>query len=173
MDSTTLLSTHQTTVWHSLPQSKNSANFAVGWEEGQGTEDDADRALEALEQAWSALIEEQQWRQPKSSETHLIWVIFNRNLGGTGLTTSYTDSNFPDGYPVIYLNPDYSDLEDFWASLSAHEFAHAIQYAYRDYRIDGEEPGTGRPPLNGNPNSPSQKTTPTATNPSTTQSRPS
>ena len=30
-----------------FPNQKNSANFAVGWEEGQGTEDDADRALEA------------------------------------------------------------------------------------------------------------------------------
>ena len=93
-------------------------------------------------------------QQPKSSETHLIWVIFNRDLGGTGLTTSYTDSNFPDGYLVIYLNPDYSEMDDFWASLSAHEFAHAIHYAYRDYRIDGEEPWYWRPPLNGNPNRP-------------------
>lgn len=117
-----------------------SENFAVGWKDGDATPADADAALRALETTWKALIEERKWQAPVSSDRHYIWVILTPDLSGTGFTTTYKDSNFPQGYPVIYLNPNYSQDRDFWASLSAHEMAHAVQYSYRDYATNSEEP---------------------------------
>jgi MYXO-CTERM domain-containing protein len=107
-------------------------HFAVTWSDGGGTEAGARRSGEALEEAWVQLVDEQGWRPPVSSDDYLIWVILDTSLGGTGLTTEYTTTDFPQGYPVIYLNPDYSGNTVFWAHLSAHEFAHALQYAERD-----------------------------------------
>lgn len=117
-----------------------SENFTVGWEDGVATPADADAALSALETTWKALIQERNWQAPVSSSEHFIWVILTRDLSGTGFTTTYKDSNYPEGYPVIYLNPDYSEDRTFWASLSSHEMAHAIQYSYRDYSTNAEEP---------------------------------
>ena len=123
-----------------FPNQVYSENFAVGWKDGVATPAEADAALSALETTWKALIQERNWQAPVSSEDHFIWVILTRDLSGTGFTTTYRDNNYPQGYPVIYLNPQYSEDKDFWASLSAHEMAHAIQYSYRDYAADSEEP---------------------------------
>ena len=117
-----------------------SENFTVGWEDGVATPADADAAINALETTWKALIQERNWQAPVSSDNHLIWVILTQDLSGTGFTTTYRDSTYPQGYPVIYLNPAYSENRDFWASLSSHEMAHAIQYSYRDYSTNAEEP---------------------------------
>jgi len=122
------------------PNQESSENFVVVWENGQGNIPSAKAALDALEEAWTALVDQQDWEPPEASEDYLIWVILSRELSGTGVTTLYTDGNFPQGYPVIYMNPDWSHLTEFWASLSAHEFAHALQYSYRTWSTSAEEP---------------------------------
>jgi hypothetical protein len=122
------------------PNEASSANFLVVWEDGHGDSALAQETLNVLEKSWKALTVELGWQIPVSSDDYLLWVILNPELGGTGFTTSYSSSDFPEGYPVIYLNPNYADNADFWASLSAHEFAHALQYAHRKYNTNDEEP---------------------------------
>jgi hypothetical protein len=111
----------------------DSANFTVAWVDGDGTQAVAEQASVALEAAWQALVSEQGWPQPVSSDRYMLWVLLEPELAGTGLTTEYTSTDFPDGYPVIYLNPDYAYHSDFFESLATHEFSHALQFGLRDW----------------------------------------
>ena len=70
---------------------------------------------------------------PVSSDDFLLWVVLDPALGAAGLTTEYSNAAYPDGYPVIFLNPSSAIEPGLWASVAAHELAHAIQFAYRDY----------------------------------------
>ncbi|MCP4810755.1 MAG: hypothetical protein GY913_11060 [Proteobacteria bacterium] len=117
---------------YGTPQSDyiTTDNFVIV--HGTASTSKAQRAGEALEAAWTALIEEQGWTPPVSSDNYLVWVIFDTGMSGTGLTTEYESNDFPQGYPVIYLNPAYANDADFWTHLAAHEFAHTLQYAARD-----------------------------------------
>lgn len=109
-------------------------HFTINWWTAGISEAAATAAGVALEQAWTALVDEQGWTPPVSSERFYLWVLLDPGLGGTtGYTTEYKTDLYPQGYPVIYLNPDYASDEAFWAALAAHEFAHALQYALRDW----------------------------------------
>lgn len=118
----------------------DSANFTVAWADGDATTSAANAASEALEAAWQALVEEQGWAPPVSSDDYFVWVILDPSLSGTGLTYELSTADFPDGYPVILLNPSYASNTRFWQSLAAHELNHALQYARRDYMSGREEP---------------------------------
>lgn len=122
------------------PNELASENFIVAWENGNGSTALAENTLSVLETSWEALVKQGEWRAPVSSEKYLLWVILTPELSGTGFTTSYSTSDFPGGYPVIYLNPDHAENTAFWASLSAHEFAHTLQYAHRSYSTNPEDP---------------------------------
>ena len=118
----------------------DSANFTVAWADGDATTSAANDASEALEAAWTALVEEQGWAPPVSSEDYFVWVILDPGLSGTGLTYELATDEYPDGYPVIVLNPTYAPNTRFWTSLAAHELNHALQYARREYLTGREEP---------------------------------
>lgn len=106
-------------------------NFSINWANGDGTSEIAEAAGVALELGWSRLIDDLDWQAPVSSDQYLLWVVLDASLGGTGFTTQYETDEFPDGYPVIYLNPDSYDYPVFFGALAQHEFHHAIQYGYR------------------------------------------
>ena len=113
-----------------------TAHFTIQWWSDSVSESQARASAEALEMGWQAFIEEQGWKPPVSSDSHYIWVLLDPDLGSTtGYTTEYVDSNYPEGLPVIYLNPttlrDFG--EPFYTSLCVHELMHAIQYGTRDY----------------------------------------
>ncbi len=115
-------------------------NFTVQWSGSEGDEASALAALSALEIAWTELVELEGWPQPVSSDTYFLWVLLDRGLAGTtGYTTVYTTPDYPDGYPVTYLNPDYAWDDAFWTSLAAHEFGHALQYRLRAASTGGDE----------------------------------
>ncbi|MEY3211784.1 MAG: hypothetical protein RIT28_2265 [Pseudomonadota bacterium] len=118
----------------------DSANFTVAWADGDATTSAANDASEALEAAWTALVEEQGWAPPVSSDDYFVWVILDPSLSGTGLTYELATDDYPDGYPVILLNPTYATNGRFWKSLAAHELNHALQYARREYLTGREEP---------------------------------
>ena len=118
----------------------DSTNFTVAWADGDATTSAANDASEALEAAWTALVEEQGWAPPVSSDDYFVWVVLDPGLSGTGLTYELATDEFPDGYPVILLNPNYANNGRFWRSLAAHELNHALQYARRDYLSSREEP---------------------------------
>lgn len=112
----------------------NTANFSINWWSEGVTDDVAARAADALETAWASLVIDQGWTPPVSSDGYLLWVLLDPSLGGTtGYTTEYFTPDFREGYPVIYLNPTYGWDEPFWASLAAHEFMHALQFAIREW----------------------------------------
>ncbi len=119
--------------------SLSTDNFFIVWTAGQATAADAQLAADALEATWAALVEDAGWKAPVSSDEYLLWVVMDTGLSGTGLTTEYTTDLYPDGYPVIYLNPYYSWDPDFFTSLSAHELNHALQYARRTWTASDAE----------------------------------
>lgn len=114
-------------------------NFLVSWWDMGIDPEIAERTGAILEETWAALVEEQGWPAPVSSDTYLLWVVFDPDLSSTGLTTEYFTDAYPDGYPSISLDPQWASDEAFWHTLVAHEFAHALQYRLRDYTgRDGE-----------------------------------
>jgi len=117
----------------------DSANFTVAWNGGDASQAEAELASGALEAAWQALVEDRGWTLPVSSDRFLLWVVLEPTLGGTGLTTEYTSIEFPDGYPVIYLNPTHAPYTQFFESLCAHELSHALQFALRDWDVGDQE----------------------------------
>jgi hypothetical protein len=117
----------------------DSENFTVAWADGDASQAVAEQASEALELAWQVFVDEQGWTQPISSEQFLLWVVLDPGLSGTGLCTEYSSSEFPQGYPVIYLNPSYAHHPAFFDALATHEFGHALQFALRDWRSQGSE----------------------------------
>ncbi|MES2643825.1 MAG: DUF6055 domain-containing protein [Myxococcota bacterium] len=113
----------------------DTANFTINWESGAATDAAAQAAADALEGAWTVFLDEEGWAPPVSSDTYLVWVVLDPSLGGsTGYTTEYVTDEFPEGYPVIYLNPDYAGDAPFWGALAAHEFMHTLQYRVREWQ---------------------------------------
>jgi hypothetical protein len=118
----------------------DTPNFTINWWDSRVDPAAADAAAEALEGAWTALVEEQGWEPPVSSDQYLIWVLLDPDLGYTGWTTEYTTDLYPQGYPVIYLDPAWLSSPEFYGALAAHEFMHSIQYALREYTGGASEP---------------------------------
>lgn len=120
----------------------DTENFTLNWWDSKVTVEEAEAAGEALETAWSSFLEAQGWPPPVSSDRYLVKVLLDRSLGDTtGYTTEYSSDDYPEGYPVIYLNPDWAYDASFWSSLAAHEFMHAIQYGMRDWGGSDKEQG--------------------------------
>lgn len=123
-------------TWYGSPYDDHleTEHFTLNWWTSGVTEDDARRAGDALETAWTALVEEQGWVPPVSADQYFLWVLLDPRLGSTtGYTTEYFTDDYPDGYPVIYLNPSGASDAPFWSALSTHEFMHTLQYAVRDW----------------------------------------
>lgn len=115
-------------------------NFTLNWEDATIPAADAELAAEALEQAWTAFLDEQGWTAPTSSDRFYLWVLLERGQPYTGYTTEYFTTEYPDGYPVIFLNPDANKYGDaYWKSLAAHEFMHAVQFAMREWGSEPEQ----------------------------------
>lgn len=112
---------------------RDTANFSINWDDPAIDGEVVDATAEALELGWQSFVEEQGWPAPVSSDEWLLWVILDPNLTGTGLTNEYTTVEFPDGYPVIWIDPDgYAEFgPDFYTALTVHELMHAVQFAMR------------------------------------------
>ncbi len=108
-------------------------NFTIQWSDGDGTQEEAEMAAEGLEAAWTYFVEQEGWDPPVSSDEYYLWVLLVTDLGGTGFTTEYTTSLYPEGYPVIYLDTTYATDWNWWRALAEHEFNHALQYRQREY----------------------------------------
>jgi hypothetical protein len=107
-------------------------NFLVTWWDPTIDPAAGEAAAEALESAWQAFVVEQGWPQPVSSDRYLLWVLLDPELSGTGYTAEYFTDEYPEGYPVMWLEPSWAVQPDFWAALAAHEFMHTIQYGMRN-----------------------------------------
>lgn len=117
------------------PDHLETEHFTINWWDPTVSAQTVELTAEALETAFDALVEEQGWPEPVSSDRYYLWVLLDTELSGTGFTTEYYTDEFPEGYPNIYLNPTTHAAygEAFYRALSAHELMHAIQYAMRDY----------------------------------------
>ncbi|MFT5587199.1 MAG: hypothetical protein ACI9VR_004807 [Cognaticolwellia sp.] len=117
---------------------RETENFLINWTQADMPEPAVELVAEALELAWTRLIEEQGWPEPVSSQGYLLWVVLDENMEGTGFTTEYIAPEYPQGYPVMYINPTWVTSPAFYKGLAAHEFMHAIQYEMRAYEYDVE-----------------------------------
>ncbi|MED5369537.1 MAG: DUF6055 domain-containing protein [Myxococcota bacterium] len=119
---------------------QETEHFTINWFDEALPQPAVNLAAEALEQAWTAFIDEQGWPEPVSSDRYYLWVLLDPSLGETtGYTVEFFDDQYADGYPVIYLNPDWISHPDFYRALAAHEFMHAIQFAMRDWSEQDSE----------------------------------
>jgi hypothetical protein len=109
----------------------DTAHFTINWAPGAATLEQAEAAGVALERAWEAYAAAG-WPAPVSSDSYFLWVLLDPELGGTGLTAEYYTDEYPQGYPVIWLNPLWAEDAPFFASLASHELHHAVQYAMRE-----------------------------------------
>lgn len=114
-------------------QHVDTENFTINWAQGDATTAVAEQVAEGLELGWSYFVGAAGWDAPVSSDQYLVWVILDPTLSGTGYTTEYFTDAYPDGYPVIFINPEYAGYTDFFRSLAVHEFHHAVAFGYRDY----------------------------------------
>lgn len=124
-------------TWH-----VETEHFTVNWWDSSVSDAAVQAAAEALEVGWDAFVEEQGWEPPASSDAYYIWVYLDADLGSTtGYTTEYWDSTFPDGIPLIYINPNTLDDfgPDFYHALTVHELMHAIQFGMRPYDWDSDD----------------------------------
>lgn len=123
---------------NSFPYHIETEHFTVQWTNAAIPEERAQAIADALELGWEELVEEQGWPAPVSSDACYLWVILDDELSGSGLTTQYTSEDYPQGYPVSYLNPAFEpETPEFALSVAVHEFGHMIQYG-----LDGWD-GTG------------------------------
>lgn len=124
----------------SLDHHVDTANFTVQWTDPAVDPDRAQAIADALEMAWTRLVEQGGWPAPVSADRWLLWVILDPELGGSGWTTDYVTEDYPQGYPVMYVNPDYvPETPEFGLSVAVHEFGHALQFAVRDWASPGSE----------------------------------
>ena len=114
-------------------------NFSINWTQTDLPPPAVNLVEEALELAWTRLVEEQGWPMPVSADDHLVWVVLDETMEGTGYTSEYISPEYPQGYPVMYINPSWVTSPAFYKGLAAHEFMHAIQYEMREYEYGVEE----------------------------------
>ena len=118
----------------------DTKNFSIQWDGDAADTAMAGVAGEALEASWQALIVEQQWPLPVSTDEYLLPVYIDPSLEDTGLTIEWEVPGFSQGVPIIYLHPDSAANESFFRALAGHELHHAIQYAMRgQYSPENEE----------------------------------
>ncbi len=118
---------------------RQTENFSINWTQTDMPQPAVDMVEQALELAWTKLIEEQGWPGPVSSDEHLVWVVLDETMEGTGFTTEFFTDDYPQGYPVVYINPTWATSSAFYKGLAAHEFMHAIQYEMREWNGGAED----------------------------------
>lgn len=121
-----------------LPYREDTTHFSIQWETPAMDLSIVSQVAADMEAAWDALVEDEGWVPPTSSGEYLLTVILDPDLAGTGLTYTESDPAYPAGVPVIYINTDWAWDIPFMSSLCAHEFAHALQFAVRDWYGGGE-----------------------------------
>ena len=118
---------------------RETENFSINWTQADMPKPAIDMVEQALELAWTRLIEEQGWPGPVSSDEHLVWVVLDETMAGTGFTTEFSTDEYPQGYPVVYINSTWASSPAFYKGLAVHEFMHAIQYEMREWNGGAED----------------------------------
>ena len=131
----------KTPLGDGLEYAVESANFSVQWNDDDSSEAYASTLIASLEEAWQHLIVEDGWAPPLSSDVHLLTFILDPALGGSGFTTVYVAPDYPDGYPVSFVNPGFGDDEypGYSRSVAVHELGHMVQFGVRDGSADDGE----------------------------------
>ncbi len=111
----------------------DTTNFSIQWSDGSIDRELAVAIGEELELSWP-YFSAHGWTMPVSSDRYLLWVILDPTVSGTGFTTVFTSDEYPAGYPVMYVNPEYeANNPGFTPDVAVHEFNHALQFAVRDW----------------------------------------
>ncbi len=116
------------TCWEQMGTYRHATDhFAVEWDGSNIEESDIEDFGEALETAWSNQVEELGWRQPHKSDEYKVMVyVDSSNYAG-----AYTSVEVCSGSQLAYIVTGNGIFwGDWYQDLAAHEFNHAIQFAY-------------------------------------------
>ena len=114
---------------YSMPNSQESENFVVRWgASGNWPSSRADDVLDALEAAWSLILEDMDYVAPSGTDSYK----FNVYIGDTGGPGAYGSAYYTrDGnnWPMIVVTPGTFSDPAWGTTVGAHEFFHALQDA--------------------------------------------
>ena len=122
---------------YSMPLSQESENFVLRWSGNSWPSSRADAVLEAMESAWSLILEDMAYRAPDGSDEYK----FNVYIGDTGGPGAYGSAYYTrdsSGWPMVVITPGTFEDVAMGSTVGAHEFFHALQdaagapYAYTD-----------------------------------------
>ena len=104
----------------------DSEHFSVQWDDSM-SQSTVQSFSDALEASWDVEVDQMNWRAPDKTAMYLILVyISNDNMGGAYTSIDRCGSDYT---PYIVAGRD-----SFWGTwyqdMAAHEFNHAIQFAY-------------------------------------------
>ncbi len=104
----------------------DSEHFSVQWDDSL-TQSTVQSFSDALETSWDVEVDQMDWRAPDKTSMYLILVyISNDNMGGAYTSIDRCGNDYT---PYIVAGRD-----SFWGTwyqdMAAHEFNHAIQFAY-------------------------------------------
>lgn len=104
-------------------------HFVVEWDTSSISQATAEAALVALEDSWDVEIEELNWKTPPGSTGYpILFYISNDNYAG-----AYTTVDNCSGYgyiPYIVSGRGSFSAGNWYKTMAAHEFNHAIQFGY-------------------------------------------
>jgi len=107
-------------------------HFAVTWDEGHGSPEDAAEILRVANEAREVYLD-LGWPLTSAQITYRITAPFGGS--GAGLTTTVSCEGQDVPYVTLYLDPPIRD--EFLTNLVAHELGHAAEYGYTGTYLDG------------------------------------
>ena len=111
------------------PQRIVTEHFSVEWDEANVSEAKAQAWAEALEKSWEVEVEQMGWRPPSKSDQYLV-LAYISDMNYQGAFT-YADDCEGGYMPYIVAGQgSFSGNSNWFEDMGAHEFSHAIQYAY-------------------------------------------
>ena len=106
--------------------------FTIAWDDG-ATASQAENLMEALDKSYVRQVEELGWVEPTGMDAFNLWVYIAEDDGYAGAYTSVANCPSRGYMPYIVIFSGAFSGGTWYQDCAAHEFNHAIQFAYGLY----------------------------------------